>query len=362
MLKTRYNIRKFGQSFRVVKEFDNHEMVIAVTDTETKLRGYIAIHNTNLGPAIGGTRLQKYSSEEAALRDVLNLSKAMSYKCALAGLPLGGGKGVIIHEETADRDMLLASYAKMVEKLSGLFRTGTDMGILDDDVKKMSRHTQHMLGVSKADRGDLTTSKMAALGVYYCIKTALVHAYGSDSLQGRTIGVKGVGKLGSELVRLLHSEGAKIVVADINEQPVKTILRKYPGSIAVSPGEIHKQKLDVYSPCALGGELTMKVIKELRTKIIVGGANNQLASDAVGDKLFEMGILYAPDYITNAGGLIYVADELEKDGFHKQRVMDRVKHIQGTLQQVLSVSDRQKIATHRIANELGLKRIIEGKT
>lgn len=362
MLKTGQKFRnRYSRSFRVLKEFDNHEMVIGVSDKATKLRGYIAIHNTNLGPALGGTRLQYYASEEAALRDVLNLSKAMSYKCALAGLPWGGGKAVLIDDGELNRSAVLRSYARLVEKLNGLFKTGTDVGIFDQDVKRMAKHTQHMLGVSPSDRGDLSTSKMAALGVFYCVKGALWQVYGDESTQNRTIGVKGVGKLGGELVRLLHEEGARLVIADVDDAKCRTIQRKYPDVMVVAPGEIHKQVLDVFAPCALGNELTMRVINDIKARIIAGGANNQLASDAVGDKLFDKNILYAPDYVTNSGGLIYVADELEKDGFHKERVLRRVGEIQKTLNQIFTISEKKRIATHRIANEVGITRIREGK-
>jgi glutamate dehydrogenase/leucine dehydrogenase len=362
MLKTGQKFRnRYSRSFRVLKEFDNHEMVIGITDKEAKLRGYIAVHNTNLGPALGGTRLQYYSSEEAALRDVLNLSKAMSYKCALAGLPWGGGKAVIFSDDSADRETMLKAYARSVEKLNGLFKTGTDMGIFDQDVVKMARHTKHMLGVSPTDRGDLTTAKMAALGVYYSIKSSLAYVFNDDSLKNRTVGVKGVGKLGGELVRLLYEDGARVVIADVDESRCKALIKKYPGVMMVKPADIHKEILDVYAPCALGGELVARVVSELRTKIIAGGANNQLASDSIGDKLFEKNILYVPDYVANAGGLIYVADELEEDGFHKERVLSRVQDIQTTLNQIFTTYKRQKISTHRIANEVGLKRIMGGK-
>jgi glutamate dehydrogenase/leucine dehydrogenase len=361
MLKPHHRIKnRYSKSFRVLKEFDNHEMVIEFTDKETKLKGCIAIHDTNLGPALGGTRLQYYPSEEEAIRDVLNLSKAMSYKCALAGLPWGGGKAVIFANSEADKDKMLQQYAIYVEKLNGLFKTGTDVGIVDKDVAKMARYTSHMLGVSDTDRGDLTTSGMAALGVYYCIKTSVKHVFGNDSLKDRTIGVKGLGKLGGELVRLLHEDGARLVVADADKQKTKKILKQYSDIIEVDPSEIHRQVMDVYAPCALGNEFTNKVVNELRTRIVAGGANNQLANESVGDKLFDRNILYAPDYVANSGGLIYVADELEKDGFRKERVLQRVKDIQLTLEEIYTMSKKQKTATHRIANEVGMKRIEAG--
>lgn len=358
MIKATYKLKKRrSKSFRIFKEFDNHEMVIGITDDKTNLKGYITIHNTNLGPALGGTRLQTYRSEEAALRDSLNLSKAMTYKCALAGLPWGGGKAVIIASDIVDRDTVLKAYAKLVESLGGLFKTGTDVGIFDEDVKKMSKYTQHMLGVSVADRGGLSTSKMAALGVYYSIRASLAHINGSDSVKDQTIGVKGVGKLGGELVRLLREDGAKLVIADIDTKKTQKIIKKYPDIRDIHYTDIHKEALDVFSPCALGGELRPSVVKELKAKIVAGGANNQLLDDRVGDMLHNKNILFVPDYIANMGGLIYVADELEKDGFKKERVLKRVKGIQKTLEEVFNASKKSGSAPYRIADNIALKRI-----
>lgn len=343
---------------RLLNEFNNHEMIIELTSASDKLRGFIGIHNTNLGPALGGTRIKTYSSNEEALKDVLNLSKAMSYKCALAGLPFGGGKGVIlIPQGDYDRDELLAAYARMVEKLGGLFKTGTDVGLLDKDVKHMAKFTSHMLGVKEADRGNLTTANVAALGVFYGIKAAFEHIYGSNDMQGKKIAIKGLGKLGAELLRLTHEEGAKIVTADINVEVTQAITQRYPDVTIVSPDEIHTQQVDLYAPCALGAEFDEKTIAELKTNIIVGGANNQLVDESIGDRLFEKNILYAPDYIANAGGLIYVADELEKDGFNKDRVMARTQKIHDTLSEIFRRSKAEQKATHRIANAIAQERM-----
>ncbi len=358
MLKAANKLKKrYARNFRAFKEFDNHEMVISITDDKSGLRGYIAVHNTSLGPALGGTRLQTYSSDEAALKDSLNLSKAMSYKCALSGLPWGGGKAVIIADEGTDKEAILKSYAKLVEKLGGLFKTGTDVGIFDNDVKKMAKYTAHMLGVSGGDRGDLSTSKMAALGVYYSIKASLTHVYGSDSVKDKVVGVKGVGKLGGELVKLLHDNGAQLIIADIDNEKAEKLAKKYQNVKVVHYTNIHKEHLDVFSPCALGGELRPSVVKELNAKIVAGGANNQLLDNRTGDELHKKGILFVPDYIANAGGLIYVADELEKDGFQKERVLRRVKGIQNTLDEILNASRKSNTPPYRIADEIALQRI-----
>ncbi len=338
-------------------EFENHEMVVAVTDEKTGLRGYIAIHNTNRGPALGGTRMQPYSSEEAAEKDVLNLSRAMSYKCALANLPYGGGKAVIIASEGMDRNGVLSAYARMVERLNGLFKTGTDVGIFDADVVHMSKDTRHMLGVVEADRGDLTTAKTAARGVFASMKAALQELYGSDTFADRKIAIKGVGKLGGELARLLREAGAEVYIADIDDAQVKKVSEQVPGSIAVPLQEIHAQVVDIYAPCALGNEFSDEVIEALRCKAVVGGANNQLPNNSAGDKLFSKRILYAPDYIANAGGLIYVADELEPGGFSKERVIERTDAIQKTLSDIFGRSKTENKPTHLVADMIAEERM-----
>jgi len=343
--------------FRLLKEFDNHQMLIGISDEASGLRGYIAIHNTNRGPALGGTRLQAYPSVKVAIQDALNLSKAMTYKCALANLPWGGGKTVILSEKKMNRDAVLKSYAKLVESLNGLFKTGTDVGVFDSDVLNMAKYTNHMLGVSPGDRGDMSTSKIAALGVYYSIKTALENVYGSEDINKKKIGIKGTGKLGGELVGLLYKEGADLYVADIDSRKTNVLKKMYPNINVVNAKTIHKLSLDIYSPCALGREFSSHNIGELNTKIIAGGANNQLEDDELGEKLNKRKILYAPDFIANAGGLIYVADELEADGFRPERVLKRVKGIRQTLEEVFTISKSKDLSTNQIANEIGRVRI-----
>ncbi len=347
---------------RDLKEFDGHEMVLTLSDEETGFKGYISIHSTVLGPALGGTRMQAYKSEDSALRDVLNLSRAMSYKCALAGLPYGGGKGVIIASNAgANRKRVLKSYARMVERMNGLFKTGTDVGIFDEDVVEMAKNTRHMLGVTKAERGNLSTSGVAALGVFVSMSTVLKILYGKDDFKGRTIAIKGVGKLGGELARLASEAGADVIVADIDRSRCLELKSKLKNIKVVSVSKIYKQAVDIYAPCALGNEFTDNVIAELCCRSIVGGANNQLPDISAGDKIFDKGIIYAPDYIVNAGGLIYVADELEKGGFQKDRVIKRTNAIKETLRGVLSRSMKEKIPTYRIADKIAIERIKSGK-
>ena len=343
--------------FRTLEEFNDHEMVIGFTDTASKLRGYIGIHSTKLGPALGGTRFITYQSDEEALKDVLNLSQAMSYKCALANLPYGGGKGVMVLDKNMLRDEALAAYGRFVENLHGLFKTGTDVGISDQDVSLMGEHTQHMLGLTEADRSGLSTSNCAALGVFYAMKSALIELDKTDNFAGKRVAIKGIGKLGGELARLLDEAGAEIIASDVDTKALREFTKRLPKAKVVETRDIHKQVVDIYAPCALGNEFTDVVISELNTRAIVGGANNQLPTQAAGDKLFAQGILYAPDYVVNSGGLIYVADELEPGGFNKQRVLERTKAIQDTATDIFIRAKQENLPTHAIADTIARERI-----
>lgn len=345
---------------RSFSEFANHEFVMTLTDESSGLHAYIGVHSTKLGPALGGTRMKSYESEKAALQDVLNLSKAMSYKCALANLPYGGGKAVIVEYEGQDRKAVLSAYARLVDKLQGLFKTGTDVGITDEDVAHMGNHTSHMLGLTEADRGDLSTSKTAALGVFCAMRAALNKLYGSSDFTNKSVAIKGTGKLGSELARLVHEAGGKIFVSDIATAACQELKESLGNITVVDNSTIHSQPVDIYAPCALGNEFTIESIRNLNCKAVVGGANNQLASAEVGDRLSEMGILYAPDYIANAGGLIYVADELEPGGFNKDRVIERTKAIEGTMATIFEKAQQDKQATHRVADTIAVERIEGG--
>lgn len=341
-------------------EFDNHEFVLTLTDEPSGLRAFIGIHNTNLGPALGGTRFKTYDSETAALKDVLNLSRAMSYKCALANLPYGGGKAVIMASEDMQREKVLAAYARLVEKLRGLFKTGTDVGISDQDVIYMAEHTSHMLGVVAADRGDLSTSKVAALGVFYAMKAALRQLYGDNSFEGKTVAIKGVGKLGGELARLVIEAGGKVYASDINPASCDDLKARLPLVEIVDNDDIHEREVDIYAPCALGNEFNDKTIKELHCRSVVGGANNQLGTPLAGDQLHHAHILYAPDYVANAGGLIYVADELEEGGFDKQRVLDRAAAIEDTMYTIFQQAHQHNRPTYQVADEVAVSIVNKG--
>lgn len=343
-------------------EYDNHERVEYFSDIESGLRGYIAIHNTNLGPAVGGTRMQAYPSEEAAVKDVLKLSHSMTYKCAFAGVRYGGGKVVVIGDpEKAKTEKLLRAYGRVIENFGGLIRTGVDVGMEDKDVAVMAEESKYFVGVLK-DHEKLATSDMAALSTFTGIRASLQRKFGSADISGKKIAVKGLGKLGGELVRLLHKEGAKLIVADINQGRVDKILAEFPGVETVFHEVIHKSECDVFSPCALGGELTDQTVRQLNCKIVCGGANDQLEVPQVGDLLFDLGVLYAPDYVVNAGGLINVVDELEPDGYSKERVLQRIERISTFLQQIFGQSEAEKLSPNSIANKLAEKVIYGGKT
>lgn len=348
------------KDIRQLPQFDNHEFVMVLSDKASGLRAYVAIHNTNLGPALGGTRMQPYASENEALRDVLNLSKAMSYKCALANLPYGGGKAVIIEDGTANREAVLTAYAKLVDKLNGLFKTGTDVGISDSDVALMGQYTSDMLGLTEADRGDMTTGKTAALGVFYAMRAALTKLYSQPDFGGRTVAIKGVGKLGSELARLVVEAGGSVSVSDINPAACEQLKAQLPSVTVADNAAIHTLPVDIYAPCALGNEFTTDNIAELQCRAVIGGANNQLATEDVGDQLVARGILYAPDFIANAGGLIYVADELEPGGFNKERVVERTKAIEQTMLTIFETAERENKPPHRVADDIALSRIERG--
>lgn len=331
-------------------EFDNHKLVKSVFDEESGLRAVMAVHNENLGPGTGGTRMWVYVSEIDAVRDALNLSRAMTYKCALAGVPFGGSKGVIMGDSKKDKnEKLLTAYAEFINTLGGV-TTGTDVGLNDQDVEIMRKTSKYILGAPA--EGKLSTSLMATMGVFHSILGAAEEIWGSDDLSGRTFAVKGLGKTGAELVRLLTERGGKIVAAEIDKEKIETIRKKYPSLIIVDESIIHKEAVDIYCPCALGGDLNEKNVKELRCQAIVGTANNQLASDIIGDWLHEHGFLYIPDYVANAGGLINVVDELETGGYRKERVLERVAGIRVTVKKIIAGIDKFKRSTNRIADKM----------
>jgi valine dehydrogenase (NAD+) len=299
-----------------------HEQVVFGNDPATGLRAIIAIHSTALGPALGGTRFYPYASTADALADVLALSRGMSYKAALAGLDLGGGKAVIIGDpETLKSEALLRAYGRFVQSLNGRYRTACDVGTYAEDMDVVARECAYVTGRTTAHGGAGDSSVLTAYGVFQGMRAAATVAWGTESLAGRIVGVAGVGKVGGHLVRHLVEVDAKVVVSDVSEAAVERVRDEHPDVTVVDSAEtLVSGPLDVYAPCALGGALTDEVVEVLQARVICGGANNQLAHPGIEKALEERGILYAPDYCVNAGGLIQVADEFEGFSFERARL------------------------------------------
>lgn len=340
-----------GQDYiRGLPEYDNHHLVTYLHDERTALEAFVAIHRKNGAlPSFGATRLWQYRSEEEALRDALRLSRLMSYKAALASLPCGGAKGVIIHsgEPTEDhRSALIEAYADKISSLKDSFVTGTDVGIRQSDLRVMRERTPNIIGFND------NTAEFTALGVYHAICCALRHVHGDDDLKERTFAIQGVGKVGGELLKLLYGETRGIFVADIDDERLRMMRSAYPNIEIVPTETIHRQVVDVFSPCALSSAVKTSNVSELACRIVAGGANNQLEKEDVGDILHKMDILYAPDYVVNAGGLIAVYDEYEHSDYDAERVREKVVKIEGRLDALIKASREQNRPISRIANEM----------
>jgi valine dehydrogenase (NAD+) len=307
-----------------------HEQVVFCNDPATGLRAIVAIHSTALGPALGGTRFYPYASTDEAVADVLALSRGMSYKAALAGLDLGGGKAVIIGDPgTIKSEALLRAYGRFVQSLHGRYRTACDVGTYSEDMDVIARECDYVTGRTTAHGGAGDSSVLTAYGVFQGMRAAATVAWGSDSLAGRIVGVSGVGKVGRHLVRHLVESDAKVVVTDVNAAAVEALRDQFPQISSVeSTDALVAGHLDVYAPCALGFALTDEVVEALSARVVCGAANNQLAHPGIEKALEERGILYAPDYCVNSGGLIQVADELE--GFSFDRAQQRASGIYET--------------------------------
>lgn len=344
-----FNYKKF-------KEYKGHKLVFDLS-LNSKLKGFIVIHNDNLGPTLGGTRISKYPSAQEALIDALRLSEAMTYKCAIAGLPFGGGKGVIIEESGMSRKEVLKEYALQVDKLKGEFYTGEDVGIHEEDVQYMLKFSPYFVGKT-GQAGD--PSYFAALSTFNSIKVALEFLFKSDKIAGRSFAVRGVGKTGTFLVKLLAYAGGKVFIFDRDKSRVRGLLVSNKN---ISEGEenLLDMDVDVFSPCSLGNDITKNNVKSVKAKIIAGTANNQLESIEVADTLFKRNILHIPDYIANAGGLLDVADELMSGGYSRKRVLKSIDDLKIPLRKVLSMSEKEKVSPFRIANRLAEQAFMKKK-
>ncbi len=333
-----------------------HEQVLFCQDKATGLKAIIAVHNTVLGPSLGGTRMWNYATEEEALTDVLRLSRGMTYKSALAGLNLGGGKAVIIGDSrTQKNEALMRRFGKFVNSLGGKYITAEDMGIGTRDMEWVNLETEHVAGLPEYLGGSGDPSPVTAYGVYMGMKAAARHQWGSESLEGRKVAVQGVGSVGATLVEYLVKENAKVTIADIWEPGVKALVNEF-GVSAVAPEAIYDVEMDIYAPCALGATVNDETLPKLTCAIICGAANNQLASEEKhGRAVMEKGILYAPDYLVNAGGIINCYWEVI--GYHRDAALRQAEDIYTTAAEIFKVASERNIPTFLAANELAEERL-----
>lgn len=326
-------------------------------DKVSGLKTIIAIHSTALGPALGGTRFYPYRSEEEALADALRLSVGMSYKAAAAGLDLGGGKAVIIGDPLTDKsERMFRAYGRIVDSLRGRYITAEDVGTTAEDMDMVRRETRWALGNSVALGGSGDPSPVTARGLYAAVRAAAMKLWGDPDVAGRRFAVQGVGKVGAAYAQLLVENRAEVVVADSHEPALKAAVAKL-GATAVPVGEIHKLETDIYSPCALGAGLNEATIAELSCQAVVGCANNQLAVEEDAQRIADRGILYAPDFVVNAGGLINVYDELH--GYSRTRALHRVDSIYDATMAILDAAEEHGINPNQAAEKIAEDRIRE---
>jgi leucine dehydrogenase len=331
-----------------------HEQVVFCYDKNSGLKAIIGIHDTTLGPALGGSRMWNYETEEAAVTDVMRLSNGMSYKNAAMGLNLGGGKAVLWGDAKQDKsEAYFRAFGKFVQSLGGRYITAEDVNTNVDDMRYVQMETDFVRG--RADvSGD--PSPVTAYGVYKGVKAAAKWAFGNESLKGKVVAVQGLGKVGYHLCDHLFHEGAKLIVTDINQTNIDRVVKEY-GATAVAPDDIYAVTCDIFAPCALGASINDETIPQLKCKVVAGAANNQLKEARHGDELRARGILYAPDYVINGGGVINVADEFNPSGYNRDRAYARVASIFDKLIQIFTIAAAQNISTAKAADVLSEERI-----
>ncbi len=340
--------------------FDNHEQIVFCNDKDTGLKAIIGIHNTILGPALGGTRMWKYANEWEALNDVLRLSRGMTYKSAISGLNLGGGKAVIIGDaKTEKTPEMITKFAQYINSLSGKYITAEDVGTTTGDMDLIRDVTPFVTGISESRGGSGNPSPVTAYGVYMGMKAAAKFKFGSDKLQGKRIMVQGIGHVGETLVDLITKEGALVQITDINEARLQEIAAKY-GAKIYNGADLYSADVDIYAPCALGATINDATIHKIKAQVIAGAANNQLANEKIhGQILKEKGIAYAPDFLINAGGIINVYGEIV--GYGKEEAMKRTENIYNTTLEIFSFAEAQEVTTHQAALSIAENRIAERK-
>lgn len=341
--------------FETVEEM-GHEQVLFCHGQDPDIKAIIAIHDTSLGPAMGATRLWPYVNEEAALRDALRLSRGMTYKAACANIPVGGGKAVIIANPEDKTPDLFRAYGRFIETINGRFITGQDVNLTPQDVREISKETSYVVGVEEKSGGP---APVTAKGVFLGLKAAVKFRLQSTHLEGLRVAVQGLGNVGSNVCQLLHESGAKLFVTDISKEKTAEIKRRF-GATVVEPEEIFSLDVDVIAPCALGAILNSATIPRIRANVIAGAANNQLENEKLhGQMLVDKGILYAPDYVINAGGLINVYNEMI--GYDEEKVFQQVDNIYDTLLEIFARSANQSLTTNEAAKQLAEDRIMRAR-
>ncbi|WP_340199230.1 Glu/Leu/Phe/Val family dehydrogenase [Ascidiimonas sp. W6] len=336
--------------------FDNHEQIVFCNDKDTGLKAIIGIHNTVLGPALGGTRMWAYQNEWEALNDVLRLSRGMTFKAAITGLNLGGGKAVIIGDaKTHKTPELMKSFAAYVHSLSGKYITAEDVGMETTDMDLVREVTPYVTGISESLGGAGNPSPITAYGVFMGLKAAVNHQFGTDNLSGKKVLVQGVGHVGETLVAHLVAEGANVIITDINQQRLERVRDQY-GAEIFNGADLFSAEVDVYAPCALGATLNDASISRLKAKVVAGAANNQLADESThGKLLLQRGIVYAPDFLINAGGIINVYAELE--GYGKNEIIRKTENIYNTTLEIFAHANAIGCTTHEAALSIAKSRI-----
>jgi len=341
----------FGQH-----SFDNHEQVVFCNDKDTGLKAIIGIHNTVLGPALGGTRMWNYENEWEALNDVLRLSRGMTFKSAITGLNLGGGKAVIIGDsKTQKTPELMRKFGEFVHSLSGRYITAEDVGMTTADMDTVREVTPYVTGISESLGGAGNPSPITAYGVFMGMKAAAKYKFGSDVLEGKSVFVQGIGNVGEALVEHLVDEGANVTISDISQERLEEVRSKYGVSI-YGGKDIYSEPMDIYAPCALGATINDDTVQKIKAQVIAGAANNQLAVEQKHGKILqERGIVWAPDFLINAGGIINVYAELE--GYDRKEIMRKTENIYNTTLEILNNADKNKVTTNTAALNIAQARI-----
>ena len=330
-----------------------HEQVLFCRDAASGYSGIIAIHSTRLGPAVGGTRFWSYATEEEALIDALRLSRGMSYKCAIAGVPLGGGKSIILgNQKIKDREKLFRAHGRFVERLHGQYITAEDVGTTPADMATIALETSYVGGL-EGKGGD--PSPWTALGVYRAMQASAMHKWGDDDLRGKRVAIQGCGNVGYNLAKELHSAGAKLIVSDVDTAKVERLITEL-DAVGVGADEVYATEADIFAPCALGGVINEVTLPQLKVGIVCGGANNQLLETQHGDELEKRGIVYAPDYVANGGGVLSGGADLF--GWSSKKVRDEVLAIYNTMSSVFELAKINAIPSYRAADRLAERRLL----